>query len=347
MMRPRAMIGLTATWTLLAGCSTPEPACGGDSCASSSSSFSSSTVSSTSFASTTATSSGASSGAGGAGGAPSASASGSSDSSSSGTPTAVYCGNPKDCASGETCAPDGICKAGDCNANGCIYGFPCDAGTGTCVRAEPNGCGDRADCTPLGVEYACSGAHCTAPADLCTDASQCSAPGDHCVEGICTLSCTSNSDCRDGFGCDTTLGVCTKVSKSCTITNDCGGPQTVCVASACVPRSARGVCSNPGDIWVNNGCIPAQKPAFVCASEGQEDVCALGSICLHHSCYISCDAPNPNACSAQTVTNVCKPVTTASGTHNVCGTNQNLGNQCDPTANLPCQSGVCVDGFCK
>jgi hypothetical protein len=33
----------------------------------------------------------------------------------------------------------------------------------------------------------------------------------------------------------------------------------------------------------------------------------------------------------------------------VCGSTSNLGNQCDPTQNLPCTGPgqVCIDGYCK
>jgi hypothetical protein len=55
-------------------------------------------------------------------------------------------------------------------------------------------------------------------------------------------------------------------------------------------------------------------------------------------------------CTNQPTLNQCKAVTTASGAHNVCGSNQNLGGQCDPTdPNLACKMAgqVCIDGFCK
>jgi len=104
----------------------------------------------------------------------------------------------------------------------------------------------------------------------------------------------------------------------------------------------------PGLVWVENGCIPNQSAFFVCTVDGSQDVCAGGSICLHHSCYISCETPNELACSALPDFNECKTVTTTSGDHAVCGSDQNLGNECDPTIELLCGPGsVCIDGFCN
>jgi hypothetical protein len=45
---------------------------------------------------------------------------------------------------------------------------------------------------------------------------------------------------------------------------------------------------------------------------------------------------------------LCKPVTTSSGTYDVCGSSTNLGNQCDPTQGMNCSgSEVCIDGYCR
>jgi hypothetical protein len=265
-------------------------------------------------------------------------------------PAPVYCGHPSDCAAGQTCAPDGTCKAGDCNANGCIFGYTC-AADGTCQAKSANACDKDAECTSLGAGYACiagpkGGGVCMQPADQCFDQSQCD-PGDKCAAGKCTQACTSNSDCRDGFACDTTLGICSKPVNTCTVTNDCGSATKVCIGGGCVPRATGGTCA-AGDVWDENGCIPNQAATFTCMQDGQQDACAAGSICLHHSCWISCDAPNESLCANQPTLNSCKPVTSTSGSHDVCGTGQNLGGQCDPTAGKTCSGGkVCIDGFCK
>lgn len=281
----------------------------------------------------TGTTSTASTGTGGAGGSP------------------VYCGHPSDCPKGEICGTAGTCKPGPCStSNACIFGYTC-AADGTC-QGGPNTCDSNASCASPG--YVCiagpatNGGTCTKPADQCFDQSQCDA-GDKCVAGKCVVACTTVNDthCRDGFLCDTTLGICATPAKTCNVTNDCASATTVCVGGTCVPRSPSGVCPM-GDVWDENGCIPNQAASFTCNVDGVQDACATGSICLHHSCWISCDAPNATICDNQPALNKCKPVTSSSGMHNVCGTSTNLGGMCDPTANNNCSGGkVCIDGFCK
>jgi hypothetical protein len=107
-----------------------------------------------------------------------------------------------------------------------------------------------------------------------------------------------------------------------------------------------GMCAD--GVWVENGCIPNQTATFTCNIDGQQDACALGSICLHKSCYISCEPPNQTACDNLPGFNLCKSVTTSSGDHQVCGSDENLGSECDPTAGLGCPvTKICIDGFCK
>jgi len=272
---------------------------------------------------------------------------GAGGSGTGGNVNVIWCGNPDDCSAGETCAPDGTCQTGACDQIGCIYGYLCDAGaSNTCVRENPAACGADADCAQFGATFSCVSGVCTPPQDQCFDGTQCPS-GNVCADGKCTESCSGSNTCSASYSCDASLGVCTVPANSCTITNDCGGPDVVCVDGACVPRSDEGSCPS-GFVWVENGCIPNQSGLFVCNIDGMQDACATGSICLHHSCYISCAAPNQNACSALPSFNQCKSVTTPSGTHDVCGSASNLGDECDPTAGLDCQPGlVCIDGFCQ
>lgn len=214
-----------------------------------------------------------------------------------------------------------------------------------CVRANPSGCGDDLDCSSLGTGWACVSGFCADPVDQCSDQTQC-ATG-KCAEGKCTPACATDADCKGGYGCDTMIGLCTVPLKPCTITNDCGSAVDVCVDGTCVPRSVLGTCPS-GEVWVDNGCISDQSATFVCDVDGMQDNCAMGSICLHHNCYISCAPPNANACDVSPSFNICKTVTTSSGMHEVCGSNENLGNECDPTQGINCAPGkICIDGFCK
>jgi hypothetical protein len=101
---------------------------------------------------------------------------------------------------------------------------------------------------------------------------------------------------------------------------------------------------------VAGGCIPDQKPQFICATEGQQGACAQGSLCLHHNCYIACSGSTDAGvqCKNTDQFNICKGVVTASGTYNVCGSSNNLGSECDPTIGKNCGvSLICIDGFCR
>jgi hypothetical protein len=114
---------------------------------------------------------------------------------------------------------------------------------------------------------------------------------------------------------------------------------------ACGPN---GTCQ-PGLKCLDGGCSPDQQPVFTCATDGAQDSCQAGSICLRHSCYIACSADaGANACKSADKFNQCKAVTTSSGTHNVCGSTNNLGTDCDPTQGKNCASPlICIDGYCK
>lgn len=267
----------------------------------------------------------------------------------------VYCGNPSDCTGSTVCALPGQCLPGSCADLGCVNGYVCntpDGGVASCVPQNPAACILDADCASAGIGYTCINGLCTAPSDQCSDGTQCPLPAEQaCVDGKCVDTCSDDTQCDEGFACDTELSVCTNPASPCTITADCGDSALVCVAGACVPRcSSQGECPD-GQTCVANGCVPDQAPQFLCSVEGQQDACSAGSICLHHSCYIACttDADAGDSCAFNPPElSVCKPVTTSSGTYHVCGSDSNLGNECDLTAGQSCPEGnVCIDGFCR
>ena len=180
-----------------------------------------------------------------------------------------------------------------------------------------------------------------------------------CVQGVCTPSCAGGATCPAGYACDTATDVCTVNPTPCGAADSgtCASG-TTCVDEHCVPLCTNGAdgaptCSGVGLVCVDNGCIPNQEPVFVCTTDGQQDSCAGGSICLHHNCYIACSladagADAGNTCRTAGNFNVCKPVVTSSGTHDVCGTSTNLGSQCNPTAGQNCISpAICIDGYCR
>lgn len=264
------------------------------------------------------------------------------------------CSAPSDCPNGLNCGSDGRCHGGDCSNSGCPDGFVCklsdaklvcmptqtDAGTYT-------GCKNDGACAQAGAGAKCLNGSCVLPENQCSDTTQCRT-GLKCVDGVCTPSCAGGVPCPIGYSCDTARGVCTGNPTPCGGGNACTG-DTTCVEDHCVQKcDAQGRC--PGMlVCVNGGCMPDEKPQFVCDVEGQQDKCAQGSICLHHSCYLGCDADaGPDACKAADTFNICKSVQTGSGTYSVCGSSSNLGPDCDPTQNKACTGAlVCIDGFCR
>ncbi len=257
----------------------------------------------------------------------------------------VWCGNPADCAMGSTCAPNGQCAAGDCNADGCIFGYTCNTTTGACDAAK-DACGGDADCAASGANFECIDGKCTAPANQCFDQNQCT--DKKCAGGKCETGCAMDGDCPSSYTCNTTTGVCTDPAQVCMITNDCGTDGSeVCVDGACVPRAGGDGTCPAGTAWVENGCIPTQAATFTCTTDGTQDTCAAGSICVHHSCYISCEG-GFTVCQSLPVFDQCQTISSSSGAYAVCGSPDSLGNDCDPTEGLECMGAqVCVDGVCK
>jgi hypothetical protein len=291
---------------------------------------------------------------------------------------------------GGTSTGDGGGEGGDCSFVGCSGGEVCAVvdGGAVCIPnpdgglpdgngggdaksdAPPfTGCTSNAACADAGAGYLCLDGKCVAPANQCTDTTQC--PNNElCVQGACVPSCSSSNPCPTGYSCQTPgdggtgtsggSGVCTGNPTPCGAAD--GG--TTCVDEHCVaPCSTGGTCPS-GEVCVDNGCIPNQQPNFVCDKMGQaggtQDVCASGSICLHHSCYIACSESAADAggfCSTATggKFDLCKGVdeSTADGgtaTFDVCASASNLGNQCDLTSTPPkdCSGGqVCIDGYCR
>lgn len=271
-------------------------------------------------------------------------------------PVPTNCTAPSDCPSGYTCGSDSLCHAGDCSQWSCLSGYTCkvSGGAATCQPSGGpdsgfQGCTSDAACSSLGAGAKCLNGTCVAPADQCSDATQCN-NGEQCVQGVCTPTCSASSNnCPVGYTCDVSKGVCTGNSNPCTDSSMCGGG-TVCVEQHCVNPCGAGNTCAAGLVCVDGGCIPDQKPQFVCATEGKQDACASGSLCLHHNCYIACDASADagTQCKAADKFNVCKQVNTGSGTYDVCGSTSNLGNDCDPTIGKNCAGGlICIDGFCR
>jgi hypothetical protein len=264
------------------------------------------------------------------------------------------CSVPADCPSGDNCGTDNICHPGDCSSSGCPGGYVCKLTDGAVACVPDNakgdsstfaGCTSDAACTSLGAGAKCLDGSCVAAANECSDATQCP-NSEQCVAGVCTPSCSASNPCPTGYACDTGTGVCSNNPNPCGDSTSCGSGLT-CVDQHCVTPCGSGGTCGAGLVCVDNGCIPDQRPTFVCNTEGVQDACATGSICLHHNCYISCSGDG-GSCTGADQFNVCKNVSTSTGTYPVCGSSSDLGNECDPTQNKNCPSAqVCIDGFCR
>jgi len=245
-----------------------------------------------------------------------------------------------------------------------------DAGADGEVFPPFTGCTNDNACTAAqgGEGSRCLDGKCVAAANLCSDGTQCPVVGvaqEECVQGVCIPSCAGGASCPTGYSCDTNTSACTGSPTPCGAA-DGGGKCTAgltCVDEHCVPdcTATNGgtgtdggtTCTGAGLVCVDNGCIPDQTPQLVCDTQGNaqgtQDVCSVGSICLHHSCYIACSmGDGGNSCKTADEFNLCKAVMTSTGTFDVCGSSTNLGNQCDPTQGINCvAAAVCINGYCR
>lgn len=285
------------------------------------------------------------------------------------------CTRTSDCPAGENCGANNQCAPGDCSNNGCPTGLVCKLSGGQLNCVSPNGtppdsgtdsgvdagvdsgnnftgCQNDNACGDAGVGAKCIDGVCITAANQCSDATQCP-NSERCVSGVCTASCSSTIACPAGYSCDTN-GVCSGNPTPCGAAGEVCAANTTCVDQHCVTPCGAGNSCPTGLICVDDGCIPDQKPQFVCQTDGQPGDgmvgnCAGGSICLHHNCYISCNPDaGAGACTTADQFNQCKQVTTSTGTYSVCGSSTNLGSACDPTQGKQCvdTTKVCIDGNC-
>lgn len=288
--------------------------------------------------------------------------------SSSGSYGGRNCTDPSDCFVGETCSAAGYCTSSSCSNVGCINGYECVVknGQATCVSEQsgsssggsssgsiPDGgtkeCTVPADCPVAGSK--CLNNECITPEEQCVDSTQCNA-GARCADGVCTAECAQDVDCPIGYACDEEHGLCTENPTPCSEQAPCPTGAT-CVGDRCVQECASDDMCPKGLVCRLGGCVVDELPSFVCAvtgelGDGTAGKCATGSICLRGSCYISCDAETSNSCIQADEFNVCKPVTTGGETYSVCGSESNLGTECNAALGQLCPGAtdVCVDGYC-
>ncbi len=286
-------------------------------------------------------------------------------SSSSGS-SGRFCDDPSDCFVGETCSAAGYCTSSSCSYVGCTSGYECILRNGQATCTQQGGsssggsssggtdggvveCRVAADCTVPGSK--CLNNQCITPENQCVDSTQCNA-GARCANGVCTAECALDADCPIGYACDEEHGLCTENPQPCSEQIPCPTGAT-CVGDRCVQECASDDMCPRGLVCRLGGCVVDEVPSFVCSVTGEQGdgtpgKCASGSICLRGSCYISCDSDAANSCIQADEFNVCKPVTTGGETYSVCGTDDNLGTECDVANGRMCPEAtdVCVDGYC-
>ena len=213
-------------------------------------------------------------------------------------------------------------------------------------------CNANADCGLDGEK--CIDGQCVSESGLCSDTTQCVVSGEACVDGVCEPRCSATDPCPAGYACDFTRAVCDLPATACSGagTSTCLGG-SVCVEGRCVaPCASSGDSSSAclsGQICVNGGCIPDEAARFTCKNDGQGGLlaneCAASEVCLHHSCYASCDPDDGGTCADPATT--CRQISVTAGTYAACATSSNLGNACDPAIGKYCPTGACVDGYCN
>jgi hypothetical protein len=247
------------------------------------------------------------------------------------------CKAPKDlctdslqCDAGKSCL-DGRCVA-KCTSSTCSSGYACDAKSGLCVGGAGS-CPAKPPPAPTGD------AGVDASSDASTDASTDETSGSDAGSDTAP---SADSGTTDASGGDAAVP-----ARVCAST-------AACVATHCVDKCATDGSCKSGLVCVGGGCVPDDRPIFFCdkdgTKDGTQDLCAAGSICLHHNCYVACAGPGDTSCAKFDKFPVCKTVTTSSGDHSVCGSATSLGSECDLTTSPPktCATGkVCLDGFCK
>jgi hypothetical protein len=241
------------------------------------------------------------------------------------------CSDSLQCDSGKSCL-EGRCVA-KCTASSCSSGYACDAKSGLCV----------------GGAGACAAKPAPAPSgDAGTDAASGDSSTDSSTdEGGSDAGTTDTAPAPDAGSGDGTTADAAVPARVCSAA-------AACVATHCVDKCATDGSCKAGLVCVGGGCVPDTRPLFFCdkdgTKDGTQDLCAAGSICLHHNCYVACAGPGDTSCAKFDKFPVCKSVTTSSGAHDVCGSATSLGSECDLTTSPPktCAIGkVCLDGFCK
>ncbi len=272
----------------------------------------------------------------------------------------------------EVCTGDDQCRPGRCSllGNSCLDGSDCYPYE-TCVRETCNGSESCsiAQCTPVpgqgyqaGTETRCDGLdnNCDGAVDEAlrgcefpdSDGDGIGAISDSCnplaplsstcacgaapETGVCAvpaIQCLTESECRSGEACDTTLEVCVVPAVSCQVDNDCRSDEKCDAQSRICVRVPEVSCLSDSGCRRGQKCDSTRKVCILQETQCQQDTeCESGE---------KCDADRKICVSAQGIP--CQ-------TDSECRTDE----RCDSVTKLctflviPCQSGgdCPVDGKC-
>jgi len=213
------------------------------------------------------------------------------------TPVCVAgCADDADCGDGLSCDPTaGFAGAGACFDPGSMVGDPCT---------------DTAECPSGGACVSENGSgwpsgSCVTGCDFATNAG---CEGGACIAqtfggGLCTVSCSTSADCRDGYACTSVNDAPGRMycAPGCAVTADCASAGNVC-------NSGVGTCDVP---------FVASQLGATCRFDGQgcEGGTCLresssgypGAYCIYAGCTVGgTDCPSGGVCAAGSSTvNLC------------------------------------------
>jgi hypothetical protein len=319
----------------------------------------------------------------------------------------AHCNTADDCIS-QFCADNVCCNVAcqgacvACNLPGRLGTcWPVDSGKpdprGVCTDKGAPSCGHNGTCDGVGgcanyvQDVQCLAPSCTGnrlnTAGTCDGLGTCRPPGVQdchpfrCVDGACTNSCQTDSDCDTGTACVNKTCGPKPIGQSCLGASECASNQ--CVDGVCCESACTGACRScnlptspghcltiaAGNVDPRNVCT--DQGVASCGTNGQCDgtgSCAtypLGTVCASETCTSGlytpastcnmtgqCVAPDSRACTpyicngtqcfnACATNDQCK--TPNSCTMNSCGLKTN-GASCSAAAE--CGSGFCAQGIC-
>lgn len=192
------------------------------------------------------------------------------------------------CKDSAECTVEGTqCIGGLCVA-GCDFSYQCGAGkvcdNGACVLE----CSETTACTANG--YKCDKGVCVPDPQNpeCSAQKPCEAGSQICVDGFCTTSCTTNTDCQQGDICDATTGSCIvdpSPKPVCSDSSQCTGVGQQC--------GADGYCHYPCTTLAECKLIADQFAQCDVVCKTQEEVspecslenpCEAGKDCISNQC---------------------------------------------------------------